>query len=145
MVKVVDKSEFLEPSVRRKVLSECNDGDLVAAADSGEFGLFQLDEPGACGGSDKRVIQFRAILGAFCGHKAVAFSRKTQKFDLKYSGMDSDAAYAIDIRGRSGVRDVVPHFQTVRVEARILAKESEGRRRGLVEEIDARCSVFNLT
>ncbi len=43
-----------------------------------------------------------------------------------------------------GVRSVVPHFQTVRVQATVYNDESESRLRRVVKETEARCPVFNL-
>jgi uncharacterized OsmC-like protein len=39
---------------------------------------------------------------------------------------------------------VRPHFQTVKVEARVQTDESEERLRAVIEETEARCPVFNL-
>jgi len=52
--------------------------------------------------------------------------------------------YTIDIRGRLGDRSVRPHFQTVRVQAKVDTEEPEARLRAVVEETEARCPVFNL-
>ncbi len=61
-----------------------------------------------------------------------------------YGGIEYEAAFTIDIRGRLGVKGVVPHFQTVKVEARVSTEESEERLNKVVEETEARCPVFNL-
>ena len=63
---------------------------------------------------------------------------------FEYSGIDFDAAFTIDIRGRMGAREVRPHFQTVKVEARVRTDESEERLAEVVEETELRCPVFNL-
>ena len=39
---------------------------------------------------------------------------------------------------------MVPHFQSVKVEARVSTRESEERLKKVVEETEARCPVFNL-
>ena len=44
----------------------------------------------------------------------------------------------------SGMRGVVPHFQTVKVEVRVRTNEPEARLAAVVEETEARCPVFNL-
>lgn len=41
-------------------------------------------------------------------------------------------------------REVRPHFQTVRLEARVFTSESAERLCEVVEETEARCPVFNL-
>ena len=41
------------------------------------------------------------------------------------------------------MRGVVPHFQTVKVEASVRTRESEARLTSVVEETEARCPVFN--
>ncbi|MDZ4135680.1 MAG: hypothetical protein U1D06_08810, partial [Paracoccaceae bacterium] len=63
---------------------------------------------------------------------------------FSYSGIDFDAAFTIDIRGRLGVQGVVPHFQSIKVEARVTTIESEEALRHVVEVTEARCPVFNL-
>ena len=64
--------------------------------------------------------------------------------EFDYKGIEYEAAFTIDIRGRLGVRGVAPHFQTVKVEARVSTEESEERLSEVVEETEARCPVFNL-
>lgn len=63
---------------------------------------------------------------------------------FSYEGIDFEGSYTIDIRGRMGDRRVRPHFQTVKVQARVRTPESEERLREIVEETEARCPVFNL-
>jgi uncharacterized OsmC-like protein len=43
-----------------------------------------------------------------------------------------------------GLRTVVPHFKTVRVQVHVSTDEDEERLREVVEETEARCPVFNL-
>lgn len=144
MVQVVDKADFDRPVVRRKALSASNDGGLATIVDCGEFGTFSLDEPSAHGGTDLGPSPLQAVLGALCGCEAVTFGRTAREMDFSYDGINFDAAFTIDIRGRSGVRGVVPHFQTIKVEARVATNEPEDRLRAVVEETEARCPVFNL-
>ena len=54
------------------------------------------------------------------------------------------AEFTIDIRGRMGLRSVVPHFKTVRLQVHVKTDEDEDRLREVVEETEARCPVFNL-
>jgi uncharacterized OsmC-like protein len=42
------------------------------------------------------------------------------------------------------MRGVVPHFQSVKVEAHVLTREPEARLREVVDETEARCPVYNL-
>ena len=64
--------------------------------------------------------------------------------EFAYDGIQFDAAFTIDIRGRQGMRGVVPHFQSVKVEARVTTNETEARLAEVVEETEARCPVYNL-
>jgi uncharacterized OsmC-like protein len=84
------------------------------------------------------------VLGALCGCEAVTFGRTAKEFDFAYRGITFESEFTIDIRGRLGVRSVVPHFRTVRVQAVVDTEESEDRLRAVVEETEARCPVFNL-
>jgi len=74
----------------------------------------------------------------------VTFNRAAADFEFKYSAIDFEAMYTIDIRGRMGDRSVRPHFQTVRVQATVITAENEKRLAQVVEETEARCPVFNL-
>lgn len=144
MVQVVDAENFDKPIVRRKVLSAKNAGGMATVVDCGDFGTFTLDEPSAHGGTDLGPSPLQAVLGALCGCEAVTFSRTAREMDFSYDGIDFSAAFTIDIRGRQGMRGVVPHFQTVKVEARVSTSESEERLGAVAEETEARCPVFNL-
>ncbi|WP_082837139.1 OsmC family protein [Labrenzia sp. OB1] len=144
MVQVVDKADFDKPLIRRKVLTAKNAGGLATVVDCGEFGTMTLDEPGAHGGSDLGPSPLQAVLGALCGCEAVTFGRTAREMGFSYEGIEFSAAFSIDIRGRSGMRGVVPHFQSVKVEACVRTRESEARLREVVEETEARCPVFNL-
>lgn len=74
----------------------------------------------------------------------MTFNRTAEEYEFAYEGIEFKGAYTIDIRGRMGNRAVRPHFQTVRLEARVFTSESEERLREVVEETEARCPVFNL-
>ncbi|MEE9590486.1 MAG: OsmC family protein [Hyphomicrobiaceae bacterium] len=82
--------------------------------------------------------------GLSCRCEAVTFNRTAAEFDFSYSGIDFDAAFTIDIRGRMVVRSVVRLFQTVRVQATVYTDKSEAHLRRVVKETEARCPLFNL-
>lgn len=84
------------------------------------------------------------MLGALCGCESVTFNRTAAEMGFSYEKIEFEAEYTIDIRGRMGVRGVVPHFQTIRVEAIVTTSESEERLAEVVEETETRCPVFNL-
>lgn len=144
MAVVVEEKDFSKPVVRRKTLSAVNDSTLATNIDFGEYGSFTFDEPSAHGGSDLGPSPLQGVLGALCGCEAVTFGRTAQDMSFAYSGIQFDAAFTIDIRGRQGMRGVVPHFQSVKVEARVTTAESETRLAEIVEETEARCPVYNL-
>lgn len=144
MAYVVEEKDFTKPVVRRKVLSATNDASLATHVDFGDYGDFTFDEPSAHGGSDLGPSPLQGVLGALCGCEAVTFGRTSRDMDFSYEGISFDAAFTIDIRGRQGMRGVVPHFQSVKVEARVKTNESEERLNEVVEETEARCPVYNL-
>ena len=144
MAVVVEERDFTKPVVRRKTLTAVNDASLATTIDFGEYGRFTVDEPSAHGGSDLGPSPLQAVLGALCGCEAVTFGRTAREMDFAYSGIRFDAAFTIDIRGRQGMRGVVPHYQTVKVEARVTTSESDTRLAEVVEETEARCPVYNL-
>lgn len=136
--------DLSKPIVRKKAMSAKNDGSLRTEIDCGEFGVMVTDEPVPHGGTGKGPSPLQAVLGALCGCESVTFSRTAAEMGFAYQGIQFDAMYTIDIRGRMGERTVRPHFQSVRVQATVLTNESEALLRDVVEETEARCPVFNL-
>lgn len=142
--RVVSEKDLDQPIIRRKSVSVTNDGTMRAVIDAGPFGTFTTDEPVEHGGTGKGPSPLQTVLGALCGCESVTFHRTAEEMGFAYDGIDFDAAFTIDIRGRLGNRAVRPHFQTVKVEATVTTAETEERLREVVEETEARCPVFNL-
>ncbi len=141
---VVSGDDMREPIVRRKKVSVSNDGSMMAIHDYGEYGTTVTDEPIAHGGTSEGPSPLQAVLGALCGCESVTFSRTAKEMDFAYDGIEFEAEFTIDIRGRMGKRGVRQHFQTVRVEAIVATDETEERLSEVVQETEARCPVFNL-
>ncbi|MCH7844387.1 MAG: OsmC family protein [Acidobacteria bacterium] len=141
---VVGANDMLEPIIRKKTVAVSNDGSMMAIHDYGEFGTTVTDEPIAHGGSSEGPSPLQAVLGALCGCESVTFNRTASEMDFAYDGIEFEAEFTIDIRGRMGQRGVRQHFQTVRVEAIVTTDENEERFTEVVEETEARCPVFNL-
>ena len=144
MVNVVDEQDCSKPLIRRKALSASNAGAMSTKVDYGQYGHFTFDEPAAHGGEDLGPTPLQGVLGALCSCESVTFNRTAKELNFAYSGIEFDAAFTIDIRGRQGVRGVVPHFQSIKVEARVTTNQTEARLREVVEETEVRCPVFNL-
>ena len=144
MASVVDKRDFSKPVIRRKALSASDDGSLATVVRFGDLGEFSFDEPAAYSGSDKGPTPLAGVLASLCGCKAVTFGRTAREMGFEYEGIEFDAAFTIDIQGRSGMRGVVPRFQTVKAEASVRTRESEARLTNVAEETEARYPVFNL-
>jgi len=141
---VVSAEDVKQPIVRRKKLSARNDGTMMTVIDTGEFGLLVTDEPVPHGGTGEGPSPLQTVLGALCGCESVTFNRTAAEFDFVYEGIDFEAEFTIDIRGRLGVRGVRQHFQTIRLQATVYTAESQDRLREVVAETEARCPVFNL-
>ncbi len=133
-----------KPIIRRKMLTATNPANMSTTIDFGEFGSFMLDEPEAHGGGGLGPSPLQGVLGCLCGCEAVTFNRTAKEMDFNYSGIQFEADFKIDIRGRLGVRGVRPHFHTVRVQAIVSTEETEERLSEVVSETEARCPVFNL-
>jgi uncharacterized OsmC-like protein len=133
-----------EPIVRRKRITVSSAGSMMALHDYGEYGQFVTDEPIAHGGTGEGPSPLQAVLGALCGCESVTFRRTSDDMDFSYESIDFEAEFTIDIRGRMGVREVRPHFQTIRVQATVTTNESPERLAAVVEETEARCPVYNL-
>jgi len=144
MSTVVDEEDVSKPIIRRKALSAENDATLATQVDFGPYGTVTFDEPAAHGGADRGPSPLKGVLGAQCACKSVTFGRTVEETAFSCEGIHFDAAYTIDIRGRQGVRGVVPHFQTVKVAATVTTGEPEERLTAVAEESEARCPVYNL-
>ncbi len=141
---VVEAKDFSTPLIRRKALSARNGATLATTVDFGEFGCFTMDEPIAHGGTGLGASPLQAVLGALCACEGVTFGRTAAEMDFIYERIAFDAAFTIDVRGRQGARGVVPHFQSVKVEARVFTDETAARLQEVVEETEVRCPVLNL-
>jgi uncharacterized OsmC-like protein len=144
MSRVVSDEDLSEPIIRRKRLTAHNEGTLRTVIDAGAHGTLVTDEPVQHGGSGEGPSPLQTVLGALCGCEGVTFCRTAAEMEFSYEGIDFEAAYTIDIRGRMGKRDVRAHFQTIRVQAAVWTNESEERLSAVVEETEARCPVYNL-
>lgn len=142
--KVVSEQDLDKPIIRKKSVKVTNFGGMKAVIDVGEFGTFVTDEPVAHGGTGEGPSPLQAVLGALCGCESVTFNRTAHEFNFSYSGIEFEGTFTIDIRGRIGVEGVVPHFQSIRVQAVVSTPEPEERLRQAVEETERRCPVFNL-
>ncbi len=126
----------------------------VTAATTNDTMRTVLDYAGGRRSGDRRAGRGRwrrvgptplqSVLGALCGCEAVTFRRTATEYDFTYDRIEFAAACTIDIRGRSGDRSVRPHFQTVRLSAKVISHESQDALDRLVEEVEARCPVMNL-
>ncbi len=130
--------------IRRRQVAGTTYATMRTVLDYAEAGVQVTDEPTAAGGGGSGPTPLQSVLGALCGCEAVTFRRTATEFDFEYVRIDFEAACTIDIRGRSGDRSVRPHFQTVRLSARVATVESQERLDELVEEVEARCPVLNL-
>ena len=141
---VTTSEDMNEPIVRRKTITVSNDGSMMAVHDYGEYGHFATDEPIAHGGTGEGPSPLQAVLGALCGCESVTFNRTSKDMGFSYDSIEFEAEFTIDIRGRMGVREVRPHFQTVRMQATVVTDEETDRLAEVVEETEARCPVYNL-
>ena len=141
---IISIENLTEPIIRRKKLSARTSGTMKTDVDFGEFGTMVTDEPIAHGGTGEGPSPLQAVLGALCGCEAVTFNRTAADLDFTYDGIEFEAEFTIDIRGRMGHEEVLPHFQTIRVQAVVTTDEAEDRLAEVVEETERRCPVFNL-
>ena len=144
MASVVDKGDSSRPVTRRKALSASDDGSLATVVRFEGSGAVTFGEPAAHGRFETGPSPLAGVLASPCGSEAVTFGRTAREMHFECAGIESDAASTSDIRGRSGMRGVVPRFRTVKVEARVRTWEGEARLKEVVEETEARCPVFNL-
>ena len=136
--------DFSKPLIHRKTLTATNAGGMRTIIDFGDAGQMVTDEPVAHGGTGDGPTPLQTVLGALCGCESVTFNRTAAEMGLEYRGLTFEAEFRIDVRGRMGKADVRPHFQKVRVEARVDTDASDEDLARVVEETERRCPVFNL-
>ena len=144
MSKVIDDIDFSKSIIRGKSLSATNPGNMTTTIEFPGLASLTLDEPVKHGGGGQGPSPLQGVLGSLCGCEAVTFSRTAKEKNFNYNGLEFEAEFTIDIRGRMGVRSVVPHFKTVRVQVYVKTNEDEARLLEVVKETEARCPVFNL-
>jgi len=138
---------FEEPQgefIRRRQVSGTTHATMRTVLDYAEAGVQVTDEPAAAGGGGSGPTPLQSVVGALCGCEAVTFRRTATEFEFPYERIEFEAAATIDIRGRSGDRSVRPHFQTVKLMARVYSPSTQAKLDELVEEVEARCPVMNL-
>lgn len=136
--------DLSKPIIRKKSLTARNSATLRTEINCGEFGVLVTDEPVLHGGTGTAPSPLQTVLGALCGCESVTFCRTAKDMGFQYRGIEFEAMYTIDIRGRLGDRSVRPHFHTVRVQAMVDTEEPEDRLQQVIEETEVRCPVFNL-
>ena len=139
-----EQLDLSKPIIRKKAFTAQNVATLRTEINCGEFGVLVTDEPVPHGGTGTGPSPLQTVVGALCGCESVTFCRTAKDLGFQYRGIEFEAMYTIDIRGRLGDRAVRPHFQTVRVQAMVDTDASEEQLRKVVEETEARCPVFNL-
>ena len=144
MSKVIDEIDFSKSIIRGKSLSATNPGNMTTTIEFPGLASLTLDEPVKHGGGGQGPSPLQGVLGSLCGCEAVTFSRTAKEKNFNYNGLEFEAEFTIDIRGRMGVRSVVPHFKSVRVQVYVKTNEDEARLLEVVKETEARCPVFNL-
>ena len=144
MSKVIDEIDFSKSIIRGKSLSATNPGNMTTTIEFPGLASLTLDEPVKHGGGGQGPSPLQGVLGSLCGCEAVTFSRTAKEKNFNYNGLEFEAEFTIDIRGRMGVRSVAPHFKTVRVQVYVKTNEDEARLLEVVKETEARCPVFNL-
>ena len=141
MSSVEPTGEFIR---RRQVSATTTNATMRTVLDYAESGVQVTDEPVAAGGGGSGPTPLQSVLGALCGCEAVTFRRTATEYEFEYDRIEFEGAATIDIRGRSGDRAVRPHFQTVKLQARVFTAQSQEELNELVEEVEARCPVMNL-
>ena len=140
----IGNQNLSEPIIRKKMLTAKNEASCKTVINFGDFGQGVLDEPKEHGGSGKGPSPLHGLLGTLCGCESVTFHRAAKEMNFEYSSLNFTAEFTIDIRGRMGLRSVVPHFKTVRLEVLVDTKETEAKLSEVVNETEARCPVYNL-
>ena len=144
MITKPSTEDLSQPIVRRKMVVAKNFASMKTDVNCQEYGNLIFDEPVAHGGTGEGPSPLQGVLAALCGCKSVTFRRAADEMNFSYKALSFSAEYTIDIRGRMGVRGVVPHFKTVRVDITVDTQEKSEDLEKVVEETEARCPVFNL-
>lgn len=148
-VQVVEEQDRTASVVRNRRIVARNDATMRTEMEVVADALvtshrFVTDEPEKGGGTGTGPTPLTTVLAALCGCESVTFNRTAAEMGLVYTGIEFEADYTIDIRGRNGDRSVRPHFQRVRMEAVVTTAASAEELAAVVTETEARCPVFNL-
>ena len=144
MANVLEENKLAKPIVIRKAITATNLADMATNVDFDNVGSFIFDEPVSQGGTGLGPTPLQGVLAALCACESVTFNRVANEMGFIYTKLDFQAAFTIDIRGRSGVRGVIPHYQTVKVEVRVHTNEEMEQLQNIADETEARCPVYNL-
>lgn len=147
--RVIEEQDRTASTVRRRRITAHNAATMrteveVVADTLVTAHRYVMDEPEGSGGTGAGPTPLTTVLAALCGCESVTFNRTAAEMGLSYEGIEYEAEYRIDIRGRNGDRSVRPHFQTVRMEAVVTTSASADELAAVVTETEARCPVFNL-
>ncbi|MFQ5861325.1 MAG: OsmC family protein, partial [Dehalococcoidia bacterium] len=128
------------PQLRVRSVRGINEGSMKTALYVRHFPAFHTDEPGE-DGSDEGPTPLELTLAALCGCEAVTFARVARGMKFSYTGLELEASGVIDIRGRSGVPGVRPHFQSVTLHAKVRTEDSLEKLQRIVGHVERRCPV----
>jgi uncharacterized OsmC-like protein len=128
----------------RRLLTARNDGGMrTVIYTSGGPGMV-TDEPAANGGTGSALNPLETVLGATCGSIGATFARVARETGVIYDGINFEASYAADPRGRAGQAGVPPYFEAVMIQALIRTTRSDSRLADVARATERRCPVRNL-
>ncbi len=102
------------------------------------------DETAARGGTGAAPTPLDTVIGALCGCTNVTFANAAHELGFGYDGIDFEVSYTLDPRGLAGEPGVRPHFQTVRMQARVRGAEPDAWLADVAEITERRSPVRNL-
>lgn len=103
-----------------------------------------IDETPDRGGSRTAPTPLENVVAALCGCAGATFAGAARELGFGYDGIDFEASFTQDPRGAAGQPGVRPHFQTVRVRARVLHAEPDAWLPDVVRITERRSPVRNL-
>ncbi|HZR54072.1 MAG TPA: OsmC family protein [Streptosporangiaceae bacterium] len=103
-----------------------------------------LDETPDHGGSRTAPTPLENVIAALCGCAGATFAAAARELGFGYDGIDFEAVFTQDPRGAAGEPGVRPHFQNVRVQARVLHAEPDAWLPDVVRITERRSPVRNL-
>lgn len=132
------------PAAHNRTLMARSDGGMRTVVRTRDGLGVVIDETPDRGGSRTAPTPLENVIAALCGCASAAFAGAARELGFGYDGIDFEASFTEDPRGAAGEPGARPHFQAVRVRARVRHAEPDAWLPDVVRITERRSPVRNL-